>query len=383
MENYLPAEEITLVHSGHNYFEVLEKIINQSGEILHLQTYIFLADGTGQRIVSALKGAVERGVKVFVLIDAFGSYPSAKLLSALEDAGVTCRLFSPLFSSESIYFGRRLHHKIVVADKRVALTGGINLADKYNEVGNEQAWLDYAVLVKGEVCEYLHLLCEQFYHKLSAKVLVKWERRARLPGAAQIRYRRNDWIKRWDEIHSSYVHAIAAAKGSITLVASYFLPGALFRRLLKNAARRGVQVTIILAGKSDSASLRLAERYLYGFYIRNGIRVYEWRNSVMHGKAMLVDQSWASVGSYNVNYLSRYLSVELNVDVIDLAFVNELADHLEDICRNDCNFIDEKQLKKTSWWKSRFMWLAYNFHRLLQNMMMLGRKYRDHKLNSR
>lgn len=380
MEKYLNAKEIKLVHSGSNYFEVLQTIINGAKHTLYIQTYIFIADETGLEVISAIKKAVARGVNVLVMADAFGCYPSHKLLESLKEAGATCRLFAPLFSSESTYFGRRLHHKIIVADKRVALIGGINIANKYRGTNAEQPWLDYAVQINGGACEYLHLLCEKFYYKRSTRALRHWERQKYLKfeGNSLVRFRRNDWLKRNDEIHRSYVKAIVNATTSITVVASYFLPGFLFRKLLRDAARRGVKITIILAGKSDSTTLRLAETYLYDFYLKNNIKLYEWRNSVMHGKAILVDNAWLSIGSYNVNYLSRYLSIELNADIMDETLAHHFAKHLEDICQNDCNFINDlhKARKKhgAGTWRA---WVAYNFHRLVQNMMMIGRKYRE------
>lgn len=172
MKKYFDAENIQLVYSGSNYFEVLDRIIEESKEILHVQTYIFDADKTGTRVLESLKKAVKRGVKVYLLSDAYGSFPfPAELSKELATAGIHFRLFSPLFSGESGYFGRRLHHKIVVADKKVGMIGGINIADKYGYGStDERVWLDYALLIKGDLCEYLHLLCEQVYHKKEASL---------------------------------------------------------------------------------------------------------------------------------------------------------------------------------------------------------------------
>lgn len=374
MKKYFDAENIQLVYSGSNYFEVLDRIIEESKEILHVQTYIFDADKTGTRVLESLKKAVKRGVKVYLLSDAYGSFPfPAELSKELATAGIHFRLFSPLFSGESGYFGRRLHHKIVVADKKVGMIGGINIADKYGYGStDERVWLDYALLIKGDLCEYLHLLCEQVYHKKRSK-LISWEKSTLLnTGSAKaplLRFRRNDWIKGKNEIQQSYVAAISEAKNSIIIVASYFLPGTQFRSILKKAARRGVNIKIILAGKSDVSSVRLAQNYLYDFYLSNSIQLFEWQNSVLHGKAMLVDKSWATIGSYNLNFLSHYISIELNADVIDPNFAHQFSEHLEDIMKNSCHAVDlEKTLKKRTWFGSIGMWLAYNFFRLLKDI---------------
>ena len=104
MKKYFDAEDIQLVFSGANYFELLEEIINGSKESLHLQTYIFETDETGARVVDHLKRAAARGVKVFVLADAYGSFPFKKEVERdLLKSGIHFRLYSPLFSSESVF----------------------------------------------------------------------------------------------------------------------------------------------------------------------------------------------------------------------------------------------------------------------------------------
>src|ERR1043166_9192399 len=155
MNQYCEAEDIRLVFAGDDFFDRLAEVIDSSQEVLHLHTYIFDEDDTGRSGAEKLKLAVRRGVKVYVLADPFGSKSvSREFRKELTEARIHFRLFSPFFSTESIYMGRRLHHKIVVADKNTAIIGGINIADKYHGTKEEKAWLDYAVLVKGPVCAY-------------------------------------------------------------------------------------------------------------------------------------------------------------------------------------------------------------------------------------
>jgi cardiolipin synthase len=383
MKAYLGAEEITLVYSGSNFFEVLATMIDECREVLHIQTYIFEADHTGLSVIESIKKARSRNVEVFLMVDAYGSIPfPQEVADDLLDAGVHFRMFSPLLTSESAYIGRRLHHKVVVADKRTGLIGGINIADKYNTVADAEAWLDYAVLCRGAVCEYLHLLCNQFYMKRRMGVLKKWERLHRLhqtPGNhLKIRFRRNDWLERQNEIHKSHLQGLYRAKKSVIIVASYFLPGGLFRRLLKEASLRGVSITIIMAGRSDISSMRLAESYLYDFYLRHNIRLFEWSNSVMHGKAMIVDDQWCTIGSYNLNFLSHYISIELNAEILDPGFIRTFSAHLHNITQTCCLSIDLSARRlHTGMLKKLAMWLAYNFYRTLSGLALSGKKFRN------
>lgn len=388
MINYAEADDIKLVYSGSNYFETVDRIIDESRDTLHLQTYIFECDETGMRVVEGLIRAAQRGVRVFMLVDAYASFPfPRKVATVLREAGVNFRLFSPLLSRESIYIARRMHHKIVTADKHVGLIGGINVANKYNTFHGGNPWLDYAVLITGPVCEYLHVLCEQFYFRLRPKILKDWEQRTRLPAAGShryVRFRRNDWLQKRNEIHRSYVEALYKAETSVVMVASYFLPGRNLRHLLRKAANRGVSIQIIMAGRSDISSLRLAENYLYDFYLRHNIRLYEWTNSVMHGKAMIVDNTWATIGSYNLNFLSHYVSIELNADVIDAEFVDSFSKHLYDITHYSCTAVQlDRHKKSKSILISLLRWLAYNFYRLLMALAMSSKMYRDRRARKR
>lgn len=379
MKYYHEADSVELVLSGENYFEVLESMIDNCQKSLHLQTYIFQTDETGMRIVEALRRAAARGVKICVLADAYASRNfSKRVVRELRSLGIRIRFFSPLFSTESLYFGRRLHHKTVVADRTTGLTGGINIANKYR--GLEQAaWLDYAVLTKGPVNEYLDLLCESFYTKKRIKALRDWERKQlwkAKDGGPLLRFRRNDWLKRKNDIHKTYAEAIIGAEKCITLVASYFLPGRIFRKLLQEAAERGVEIRIILAGRSDSSTVRLAEHYLYDFYLRNKIRIFEWGESVMHGKAMVVDDKWATVGSYNLNFLSHYISIELNADILDTAFAQTFTTHLDGIMSNRCKAI-EFTGAKTSFTMRIKTWLAFHFYRWLMSVVVIHKKKKN------
>ncbi|MBA3680864.1 MAG: hypothetical protein H0W73_06815 [Bacteroidetes bacterium] len=378
MKEFVKADKIGLVYSGNNYFELLEQIIDESNEVLQFQTYIFNTDETGMRIVEALKRAAARNVLVYLMIDAFGSHSfSRHVIKDLITSGIHFRKFSPLFSSESIFFGRRLHHKIIVADKRIALTGGINVADKYN-AGEEKPWLDYGILTEGTVCEYLHILCENAYKKRTVTPLTLWERsivESQSKATKKlVSFRINDWIKNKNEIYNSYIKALKNASSSITIISSYFLPDGKIRKLLLAAVKKGVEVKIILAGRSDVTSVRLAENYLYDFYLKNKINVYEWGNSVMHGKAMIIDNDWATIGSYNINFLSRYISIELNTEVRDVVFVNTFTEHIDKIIKTGC-----KQVKETVYRKRRNLfyrvktWLAYNFYRLLMDVLVSKR----------
>jgi cardiolipin synthase len=136
-------ENIELVHSGEDYFLRLLNIITAAKHEIHLQTFTFEDDTTGLEIAKALKKAADRNVKIYILIDGYGSskLPNA-FLEDLGEYGINIRFFSPLFSKNNFYLGRRLHHKVVVVDGEIVLIGVINMANTYHGSNTAQVWLD-------------------------------------------------------------------------------------------------------------------------------------------------------------------------------------------------------------------------------------------------
>jgi cardiolipin synthase len=336
MNAYRYAKRVELVFSGKDYFERLRTMIRESITEIHIQMYIFELDTTGKALLEELKDAAKRGVSISFLADGYGSRKiSKKDILFIRSMGIRFRLFSTFFSKESIYMGRRLHHKLIVVDRQKALIGGINIADKYRGT-TEPPWLDYGIQITGTICGELAELCQAFYEKRKPQQLTTGNSS---DGEIEIRFLRNDWVTGLNQIHRSYRKAVDDANKKIIFVASYFLPGIRFRRALSNAKRRGISVELILAGRSDMPFLFYAEKYFYPFFHQNGITIYEWQDSVMHAKAMLVDDDWVTIGSYNVNPVSHYLSIELNAVIKNRTFSNEFKDHLEKIKRDSCREI--------------------------------------------
>jgi len=337
------ADDVRLIHSGANYFDTLEELINNAQHTLHFQTYIFDADETGLRIANALKAAAKRGVLVFLVLDGFGSTNvPKKFINDITNEGVNFRYFSPFFSMQNIYIGRRLHHKVIVADAKIALIGGINIADKYKGDLTKEPWLDYAVLIKGSVCEYAQRICEQICRK---KFRVKFnyankENEVPTKENKLIRFSQNDRLRKKNQICSSYIHSIRNSKKTVIIVASYFLPGRKLRKSLETAAKNGVKIKIILSGISDISIFRKAIVYLYTYLHKNNIEIYEWKKSILHGKIAVVDGYWTTVGSFNLNHLSSHASIELNVEVFNRDFAKRTEEHLFEIMQNGCDKIE-------------------------------------------
>jgi cardiolipin synthase len=365
-EEYHKAAEIRLVHSGNDYFETLENLIHQAKHSLHLQTYIFDEDETGKNIANSLKAAASRGVKIHMMLDGYGSKSlSRKFSKDLRSSGIRLRYFAPFFSSQNIYFGRRLHHKVIVADKNTALIGGINIADKYHGSATETGWLDYAILIKGSICQEVDNIC---LHTYGRKLIWKQKKAKKIPKQIlsdeliSVRIRENDRLRRKNQISASYLQAIQNAKKSIYITGSYFLPGTRLRKALIRAAKHGVEVHLIMAGVSDVPVFQSATRWLYDLLFRNGIKIYEWEKSVLHGKVAVVDGNWATIGSFNLNHLSAYGSIELNIDVLDEQFSKSFQLHLKSVIETGCKQVFP--IHQNNHWTAKLKrWGAYQLTR--------------------
>lgn len=365
-QGYIANDAARLVRAGHEYFGLLQQLIRETRHTIHLQTYIFEEDETGKEVIRALLEAAARGVKIYIVIDGYASQNfSDDLVKRLRAAGIYFRFFSAYFKSKNFYFGRRMHHKVFVADGKRSLVGGINIGNHYNDTAKNVAWLDWAVYVEGPVGLVLQQICERRVrdHAFTRIVLPPVPD---LTNRILVRPRINDWVRRKREISLSYVEMLREAKSHITMVSSYFIPGNILKRFIADAAKRGVKIRVIQTGISDVALAKYAERYMYSWFLRNGIELYEYQPKVLHAKLATYDSKWVTVGSYNLNNISAYASVELNLDILDAGFAKETEARLQRIIDNDCIQITPEYFeKKQTLWERFLQRSAYDIFRIL------------------
>ena len=368
-DQYTSRNRISLVYSGEDYFSLLIKLIEQATLTIHLQMYIYDNDETGRKVSEALKAASKRGVGVYLHVDGYASQKLGKhFRKEMEETGVHFKFFAPLLKSRHFYFGRRLHQKVFVADGLYSLVGGLNISNRYNSMPAEQPWFDLALYCEGEASYQLHLICTQMWRKrrklkdtiekkdmeIFCNSISKEERQ-------MVRVRQNDWVKRKSEVWNTYRSLFAQSQKTVIVMSSYFLPGRTFRRLLSRAAKRGVNVKVILAGKSDIAISKNAERYLYDYLLKKNIEIYEYQKTVLHAKMSVCDNEFVTIGSFNVNNISAYASLELNLDVKSKLFGNYIHDEMNRIILNDCiqvtpeNYRSSTNVFRKIWQKTCYM----------------------------
>ena len=308
------------------------------------------------------------------MVDGYASQRmSNRFIRQLKAAGVHLHFFEPLLRSTHFYFGRRLHQKTIVVDATHALVGGVNIADRYNDLEGQDAWLDFALYLQGETAAQLHKISNDYWPRqfLShADGLPAFTPHADHNNSyCSVRIRRNDWVKGKHEIWKTYFNLFNKADKTITILCSYFLPGRVLLKQLSMAVKRGVQVKVILAGPSDVWLAKYAERYLYDWMLKNGIRIFEYQPTVLHAKMAVADDHWVTIGSFNVNNISAYASIELNVDVRNKPFARTVQQRLDAIIENDCIEITEKNFATHATLLKRFIQRSsYEFIRLVLNL---------------
>jgi cardiolipin synthase len=336
------GNELALLRNGADFFPRLCADIDAAKHTVYLETYIFAADETGDLVAQALQRAAVRGVEVRLLLDGFGSADlPGWFVDELRKVGVEVQWFRREISPFTLRRDRmrrlrRMHRKMAAMDGEVAYVGGINIInDIPAELYLDAPRLDYAVRVQGELAGEAQAAMQRLWEMVSWAAFRKrikadgWRLHRHKPDPdAPVQLVLRDNVRHRRDIERAYLRAIAAARREVVIANAYFLPGRLFRRALVQAARRGVQVVLLLQGKVEYRLQHYATLALYGRLLGAGVEIYEYQPSFLHAKVAVVDGEWATVGSFNIDPFSLLLAREANVVVRDAGFAGALRDSL-------------------------------------------------------
>ncbi|MDR3158555.1 MAG: cardiolipin synthase ClsB [Zoogloeaceae bacterium] len=390
MTEFTGGNRVTLLCCGEAYFPALLEAIAAARREIFLQTYIFANDAIGQAVAAALMEAARRGVQVRVLVDGFGARDFISTFGeTLRAAGAAARVFRAEIARFPGAFRlrrhrlRRLHRKLVAIDGRVAFVGGINIIDDGNVPAHIGPRLDYSVRVEGPLLVPIWNTLRRDWEKVA---WVSLRHRDRLPandlprpqvaGFQQAAFLLRNSVRHRNTIANAYLEAMRAARVSIVIANAYFFPGARFRRALINAAQRGIRVTVLVQGKSDHPVLHYAAQTLYGLLLRAGVRIFEYQQGFLHAKVAVIDQKWATVGSFNIDPFSLFLARESNVAVLDGQFSVELDASLHQVIANGAQELTLNALGRQSWRTHLLRWFCYG---LVYLMTALGLKGQSKK----
>lgn len=380
---FLGGNKLQLLTNGRGYFPALQQVFDEAQSEIYLETYIFADDSSGRRIAAALVRAAERGVRVHVLVDGFGSKGLFAQTRLLLDAGnIEVLIFGPKTSPLTLRRNRlrRLHRKLVVVDARVAFVGGINIIDDMHTPRHTPPRYDYAVRIEGPLVASVLEQTERLWRRVAWASLTGGPERHAPAGAAAHGTQHavlvvRDNFRHRSDIEDAYLAAIRDARKEVIIANAYFFPGARFRHVLREAAGRGVRVVLLLQGRIEYALLHYASRALYGSLLDAGVEIYEYHKSFLHAKVAVIDRHWATVGSSNIDPFSLMLAREANIVIDDLQFSQDLRRSLLDHMKHGAKVVGKRAWHRQPLWRRLLIWSAYGCTRLLIGVAGYGGKH--------
>ncbi len=374
-EAMVSGNRVTLLHDGEQAFPaMLEAIAEAKREIL-LEMYWFASDEVGRQFADALIARAEAGVLVRVIYDAVGSLQSDNAMFAkMREAGCEVEQYNPIAPWRARFriglLNNRDHRKLLVVDRQIGFTGGVNLGKEWAPARTGGAgWRDDTIRIEGPASEQM---CDVFDFGWRRIVEPQTSARPRfrppldtgLGEGSGVRVLANHYFRERRVIRQAYLHQIRSAQRSISITNSYFVPDAPIRRTLSQAVDRGVEVHVILPGKSDVTAVGHAARKLYGRLLESGIQLHEWQGTILHAKTAVIDGRWCTVGTYNLDSRSLRFNLEVVVAVEDASVAGAMEERFrEDLGRTRPVSYDE--------WRRRPLHqrmlddFFYRFHKLL------------------
>ena len=329
------GNEVELLINGDRIFPAYLGAIREAQVSVNLLTYAYWQGDIAVEVAEALQKRARAGVECNVLLDALGAARMDRdLVGKMEEAGVCVRFFRPPKPYAVKRLTNRTHRKLLIADGRVGLTGGVGIAEEWT--GNAEDpdhWRDTHVRVEGPVVRGLQGAFAENWLEATGRVLAGDRYLPAIEGSgdeAAMQVIRSSAGVGDTNVEALYFLAIAAAKQSIDLTSAYFAPRPAFIEALTDAAERGVAMRILVPGPHiDKELVRTAGRDSYEELIDAGIRVFEYQPTMLHAKTMTVDGAWSSVGSVNFDNRAFQLHDEATLTVQSEAFAAQLGEAFE------------------------------------------------------
>nr|WP_244542078.1 phosphatidylserine/phosphatidylglycerophosphate/cardiolipin synthase family protein [Azotobacter beijerinckii] len=323
------GNRFTLLVDGEAFFPRMLAAIAGAGWRIDLELYLIEDGQCAGQLVEALVAAARRGVQVRCLFDGFGSLGLGTVLRArLSEAGVALALFNPLRWRFGLHNLHRDHRKILLVDDRLGYVGGAGATDEFwNPQGAGEHWHDVMVEISGPLLadwrtlfDHQWMLCHEWGRRHSQRP----PKPPRIPpgplrreGSGRLAYAE---ARQHRDVLRALILSLHRAQRRIWLATPYFLPTWKVRRALLKAARRGVEVRLLLTGRNtDHPPVRYAGQRYYRSLLRAGVRIFEYQPRFLHLKMVLVDD-WVSVGSCNFDHWNLRLNLEANLETRDPVF---------------------------------------------------------------
>lgn len=360
---YLYDSSVNVINKGEDFFNLLAEEIKKAKKFIFLQFYIIRTDKTGRMILDLLRKKAAEGVEVKVLYDAIGSvFLDQRYLKKLEDDGVVIEAIDPLyFAFFNTKMNYRNHRKNVIIDGNIAFTGGMNLADEYQNKSKSKrfpTFRDTQLAIYGKAINSLTaLFLRDWYYVTNTFIEDKQyycAKKVESPGLVQIIPSGPDF--KYPPIRNTYVKMINNAKKSIKIITPYL---ALDREMVTSlmiAARGGVNVEIIVPGTPDKKSVYEVTKSFFNDLLEEGVKIYTYTDTFCHAKVFIIDDRLASCGTYNLDNRSARINFEVTTLLYHTGVKELVNDFNEDL-------LNCKEVIFSKWSKRGF------FHRAFEGII--------------
>ncbi len=319
-----------LLENGDGVFPAMLEDIRRAKVSVHLETFIFKPDEVGRRFADAMIEASRRGVQVRLLVDAQGSRLD-DLREELTAAGVICKDYRP--ASSHAYYGRRTHRKLLIVDAKIGFTGGFCIDKRWlGNARNKEEWHDATVRVTGPVVAQMQAIFSDDWTFTTGEILAGETFYPKLEATGSML---SQAIKTSKGDASSlpkmlYFMAIHAARKSIHIQNPYFLPDRQIQAALIDAAKRGVDVKVMVPGPHmDIPPVRLASPHGFGSLLAGGVRIFEYQPAMIHSKTLVVDGVFSTIGSINFDARSMSKNAEESLSFYDRSYARSMEEMFE------------------------------------------------------
>jgi cardiolipin synthase len=326
------GNEAELLINGDRIFPAFIETIESAERTLNVQTYIYWRGDIANEVAGAIAKQAKDGVRCNLILDALGAVKMERsLIADMESAGVRVILFRPPKPYAVRRLANRTHRRLLIADGRVGMTGGVGVAEEWTgDAEDPDHWRDTHVRVRGPVVRGMQGAFAENWLEATGEVLAGEEYLPELEplgdgGAMQLV--RSSATVGDTNAEALYYLAIASAARSIELTAAYFVPRPAFTDALCSAAQRGVDVKILVPGPHiDKGFVRVAGRAAYDELLDSGVRIYEYQPTMLHAKSLCIDGAWSAVGTVNFDNRSFQLHDEVALCVWDERFAAKLGE---------------------------------------------------------
>ena len=366
-------KEIKILKSGHEKFIDLFEEINKAKHHIHLEYFNFRNDSIANALFDLLAKKVEEGVEVRALFDAFGNSSNNKPLKnkhlkAIRNKGIEIEKFDPFRFPWINHAFHRDHRKIIIIDGEIGYTGGMNIADYYikglPKVGE---WRDIHVRIEGNAVKclqeiFLHMWNNTTHQNIEGEMYYPHNKKDTntINGEKHIAIVDRNPQKDTKIMRRSLAMAIESAEENVQIINPYFTPTRIIKKAIKNALKKGVNVEIMISGKSDIPFTPDATMYIANRLQKKGADIYIFNGGFHHSKVMMIDSLYCSIGSANLNSRSLRYDYEINAFIFDKKTTSELT-RIFNEDQKDCTLLTSEMYKKRSLWKKFKGWFAHLF----------------------